>query len=170
MTKKGSGKRMTAAVDGDLMFLHCLEQRALRLRRRAIHFVREYELRKDRAALELEAAAGAIEDRDADDVRRQQVARELDALVSESQCLRERVGEGGLADAGNVLDEQVTACEQARHAEPNLRILAQDHAIELIQGVAQSLTGQGSAVKDAIIVTIGNLQHQALPAQGSQRG
>ena len=42
----------------------------------------------------------------------------------------------------------------------NLGILAQDHAIELIQSRAQSFARQGATVKDAIIVAIGNLQHQ----------
>ena len=151
---------MTASIDGHLLLLHGFEERALCFRRRAIHFVCKHQLRKDRAALEFEAAAGAIKDRDADDVGRKQVAGELNALVSESQRLRESVGEGGLADSGNVLDEQMAACQQARHAEANLGILAQDHAIELIQSRAQSFAGQGATVKDAIIVAIGNLQHQ----------
>ena len=70
--------------------------------------------------MEAEAAGLALEDRDADDVRRQQVARELDALELQAERARERVRERGLADAGQVLDQQVAAREQAGEREPDL--------------------------------------------------
>ena len=63
------------AVGGDLLFGHRFEQRALRLRRGAVDFVGEHELREQRARMELELAGVAVVNADADDVRRQQVAR-----------------------------------------------------------------------------------------------
>jgi hypothetical protein len=67
-------------------------------------------------------------DRHADDVRRQHVARELDALEVQSHGPGEHMGEGGLAHAGQVFDQQVAAREQAREGEPDLRLLAEDDA------------------------------------------
>jgi hypothetical protein len=63
------------------VFLHRFQQRALRLGRGAVHFIGQHQLREHRTLVELEGAGVAIEHRDADDVGRQQVAGELDALV-----------------------------------------------------------------------------------------
>src|SRR5580704_16646619 len=39
----------------------------------------------------------------------------------------------GLAHAGNILDEQMAARQQAGEAQPDLRILAQNHPVQLGQ-------------------------------------
>ena len=49
----------------------------------------------------------------------------------------------GLADAGNVLDQQVAARQQAGDAQPHLVLLAQDDAIELRRRGADQLDGIG---------------------------
>ena len=72
-----------AALDRDAVFLHRFEQRRLRLRRRAVDFVGQHDVREDRAGREhhLAAAGGGVflDDVGAGDVRRHQVGRELDA-------------------------------------------------------------------------------------------
>jgi hypothetical protein len=65
-------------------FFHRLEERALRLRGRAVHFIDQHDLREERAAVEREALLVPIEDRIAKDVRRQEIARELDPLKAET--------------------------------------------------------------------------------------
>ena len=45
---------------------------------------------------------------------------------SQPQQARERVRERGLADAGDVLDQQVAAREDAGHREADLAFLAED--------------------------------------------
>ena len=79
----------------------------------------------------LKAAAVALEDRHADDVGRQQVAGELDALELQAQRGRERVRERGLADAGHVFDQQVAAREEAGEGEADLLFLAEDDFADL---------------------------------------
>ena len=83
---------MADAADGDLVFLHRLEQRGLRLRRRAIDLVGEDDVREDRPGHEADAArsGGAIllDHLGADDVRRHQVRRELDAAELQVHRLR----------------------------------------------------------------------------------
>ena len=83
--------------------------------------------------MELETAAVAVEHRDAEHVGRQQVARELNALVAQAERLRERVRERRLADAGHVLDEQVAAREQAGERQLELAALADDDALERVE-------------------------------------
>jgi hypothetical protein len=110
------------------VLLHRLEQRRLRLRRGAVDFVCEDHLREDRPGVELEAARFALVDRHADDVGGQHVARELDALELQAQRAGEHVRERGLANAGQVFDQQVAAREQAGEREAHLSFLAEDDA------------------------------------------
>ena len=108
------------------MLFHRFEQRRLRLWRRAVDFVGEDHLRENWARVELEAAAVALVDRHAEDVRRQHVARELDALELQPEGARQHVRQRGLAHAGNVLDQQVAARQNAGERHADLRFLAED--------------------------------------------
>ena len=106
------------AVDGDLPLLHRLEQRRLRLRRRSVDLVDEHDVREHRAGPEAERPALTVEHVHARDVRRQEIGRELDAVEREVERARERLREHGLADTGDVLDEDVPLGEQAQEREP----------------------------------------------------
>ena len=105
--------------------------------------------------MEAECARLGVEDRHAQHVGGQQVARELDARVFETEGRRERLRERRLADAGNVLDQQVAAREETGEGEPQRIALADDDAIELREhagkalgngniGLAQRAYGHGS--------------------------
>jgi hypothetical protein len=87
--------------------------------------------------MEFEGAAVALEDGHAGDVCRQQIAGELNPLKLEPERAGQGVGEGGLADSGNVLDEQVAASEQTSERQSNLRLLAEDDAAHLIDDLLQ---------------------------------
>ncbi len=100
-------------------------------------------MREYRALVELERAGLAIEHGDADDVGRQQVAGELDALIGQAERFGHRMRQRGLADAGDVLDQQMAARQQARDAQSHLMLLAQDHPIELRRGGGDQLDGVG---------------------------
>ena len=77
------------------------------------------------------ACAALVEDRHAEHVGGQEVARELDARVLEAERRRERLRERRLADARDVLDQQVAAREQAGEREAQRLVLADDDAGEL---------------------------------------
>ena len=135
------GQPVRRHVDADLPLFHRLEQRALRLRARAIHFVREQQLGEDRALLERERAARRVEHGDADDVGGQQVARELHALPGEAEHVRQRMRERRLADAGDVFDQEVAARDEAREREPHGVWLAEEDAVEGGQDVRDAHGG-----------------------------
>ena len=101
------GQLVRVDVDRDAALLHALEQAGLRLRRGAVDLVDEDDVREDRTRPELEAALALVEDVRADDVGGEQVGRALDARELELQRARERASERGLADAGQVLEEDV---------------------------------------------------------------
>jgi hypothetical protein len=67
-------------ADGDLAFLHRLEQRALDLRRGAVDLVGEDEVGEDGALLDEELRLLLVVDEGAEEVGREEVRGELDAL------------------------------------------------------------------------------------------
>jgi hypothetical protein len=99
-------------VDGHVALLHALEQAGLGLRRRAVDLVDEDDVGEDRARAELEALLALVEHVDADDVGREQVGRALHAGELGLERARERAGQGRLADARVVLDEDVALGEE----------------------------------------------------------
>jgi hypothetical protein len=106
------GKGTRDAVDRDLVILHRLEERRLRLRRGAVDLVGEEELAEDGAGDEREGALLAIEHARARDVARHEIGRELQALEARARHPRERPRDERLAEAGRTLDEHVTARER----------------------------------------------------------
>ena len=107
----------------------------------AVDFVGQQQLREHRALAELELLRGAVEDRNAEDVGRQQVAGELHALPVEAQHPRQRMRQRGLADAGHVFDQQVAARQQAGQARRICCGLAEDDAY---RGRARAAVQRGS--------------------------
>ena len=108
-------------ADRNAVLLHGLEHGRLRLGRGPVDFVRQNQLREDRASLEFELArAGGFVFDDhlgADDVRRHEVGRKLDAAEVEAQRFAQRADQVGLAQPRHALDQRVPADEQAgQHA------------------------------------------------------
>src|SRR6478672_11250259 len=93
--------------------------------------VADDDVRENPAWPELEVSCLAVVDRDTCDVRRQQVRRELDALDGAVDGAGQRLGQHGLPDPGNVLDEQVPLGEQDCERGPNHVPLALDHLLDV---------------------------------------
>ena len=83
--------------------------------------------------MEFETPRLCVEHRHADDVRRQQVGGELHALEAEPQRCGKRMRERGLAQPGQVLDQQVPIGEQRGERQSHLLRLAQHQRIDLCQ-------------------------------------
>ena len=126
MTKKGSGSGRVSPSIGDLVLFHRLQQRALRLGRGAVDFVRQDQLREHRPGMELEGAAVAVEHRYADDVGRQQIAGELHALEAQTEQLARVWASVVLPTPGRSSISRWPARQQAGHGQPYLPFLAED--------------------------------------------
>ena len=122
---------MRSAVDRDLVLGHRLEQRALRARWCAVDLVGEQHVREDRAGMEFEAPRLRVEHRHADDVRGQQVGGELHALEAQAQGRGQRVRKRGLAQARQVLDQQVAVGQQRDEGQPHFLRLAEHQRVDL---------------------------------------
>ena len=114
------------AADRDLLLLHRLEQGGLDLGRRAIDFVRQHEIREQRALLGIELLRALVEHHRADDVGRQQVGRELNAREADAQTLRDRLHGERLGESRHPLEQNVAAGEQPDQQALNHDLLAHD--------------------------------------------
>ena len=68
-----------------------------------------------------------------DDVRGDEVGRELDALELPADRLRERLHRHRLGEPGHALDEEMPSREEGDHHPLQQRVLADDHALDLEQ-------------------------------------
>jgi hypothetical protein len=120
---------MRHPVNGDAAFVHDLQQRRLGLRRCAVDLVGDDDAGEHRPGMELEPAAGLVEDRHTGHVGGQQIGRELDPPPLPADRRRNRAGQRGLADAGHVLEQHVTLGEQRGQGQPDhLRLAEHDRA------------------------------------------
>ena len=104
-------------------------------------------LREDRPELGVERAGVRAVDARADEVGRHEVGRELDALERAAEHARGGADRERLGQAGDALDQQVPAREQAdEHALEHL-ILPGDHALHLEQGCLDRLTAFARGVE-----------------------
>jgi hypothetical protein len=97
------------ALDAHLRFAHRLQQRRLRARRGAVDFVGEQNVREHRAFVKMELLVALAENGNAEDVRRQQIGRELEALELRVNRAGERLGQRRLARARKIIQQHVAA-------------------------------------------------------------
>ena len=113
-------KRLVQCVgfgtDGDLLFLHGLQESRLRFGRGAVDLVCQNDVGKNRAFDKPELAVFGglvfVENFRAGDIRRHQVGRELDSAELEVEDFREGVDEQSFREAGNADEQAVPAREQ----------------------------------------------------------
>ena len=103
----GSGSGRGEPVDAHLALLHRFEQRGLRLRRRAVDLVGEQQVGEHRTGSERELTRPKRHR--AGEVRRQHVGSELHPAELDADRAGERVGDQRLGDAGNALEQEMTA-------------------------------------------------------------
>lgn len=83
----------------------------------AIDFVDEGDLGENGAWKEDEALFFAIVDGISEDIGGEQIAGELDPAEVKAEGGGEGLGEDGFSDAGEIFDEEVTACEDTGDGE-----------------------------------------------------
>ena len=131
ITRNGDGTGCVSCADRDLALLHDLEQRGLHLGGRAVDLVGEEEVAEDRAELGVERPLLRAVDARADEVRRDEVGRELDAGERAAEDARGRLDGQGLGEPGHALDEQVALREQAHEHALEHRVLPGDDPADL---------------------------------------
>ena len=135
------GQHPRGALDGDLPLLHRLQQRRLRLRRRAVDLVGEQQVGEDRPLAEGERRRARVVDQRPGDVARHQVGGELHPLGVQRQGRREGAHQQRLGHAGHALEQHVAAAEQRDDQPGDGGVLADDGLGDLGPQGAQRLAG-----------------------------
>ncbi len=94
---------MARAVNGDLAFLHALQQRGLGARRHAVHLIHQQQMGEHWALMELESAVSQVQHIGTDNVGRHEIRSALHALEIELQKMGERLDGERLGDPGYAL-------------------------------------------------------------------
>ena len=141
------------------MLLHRLEQRGLRLGRRAVDLVGQNHVREHGAANEAEEALARLavlfHHVGARDVRRHQIRGELNALELKLEQLGERADEQRLGQTGYADKQGVAATEYSgKHLLDHL-LLPDDHAAELASHLHISLI-QSLNQRDIVVGQLGH--------------
>ena len=111
----------------DLPFLHRLEQRALDLGGGAVDLVGKQQVGEDRPLLDLKVVPVGPVDLGSQEVRRQQVGRELDAREAGVDRLGQGLDRGRLGQTGDALDQDVAVGDEG-HQQPIDHVgLTDDH-------------------------------------------
>ncbi len=127
------GHQMGLAGDGDLAFLHHLEQRALHLRRRPIDLIGEQQVGEHGSQRGGEFAGLLVVDAGSHQVRRYEIGCELDALERSVNGSRERLDGERLGEPGYSLHEQVALREHGDHHTLKEMILADNDLLHLVE-------------------------------------
>jgi hypothetical protein len=135
---------MPDAVDGHRVLVHRFEQRRLGPRGRAVDLVDEDDVGEDRALEELETLIHLVVDARSGHIRREQVGCRLDPLEGPADRLGDRTSEHRLAHARNVLDEEVTACEEGSGGGLDRSTLAPDHFLDVVDQNASGTSRCGA--------------------------
>ena len=146
ITQEGRGQAERAVVQCHPTLLHRLKQAALGARWGAVDLVREHYVREDWAWPYLELRGAWVVDRNADHVRGEKVAGELDAAKLQAERAGQRVGERGLADPGDVLEQDMAARQQRGEGESHDLVLTVEDPLYLGDEPIEQLEGsQGFA-------------------------
>ena len=136
-TKNGSPSRCRCAADGDLVLLHRLQQRRLRLRRRAVDLVGQDHVGEDRALAgtgtrRLPDGLVLLDHLGAGDVGGHQVGRELDAAELQRQRVGQRADHQRLGQPRHADQQAVPAGEHGHQQLLDHLLLADDHPAQLL--------------------------------------
>src|SRR6266853_1600657 len=137
--EEGNGQLVIVPTHGAGQLLHGLEQRRLRLWRRAINFVGQHDVPEDRPRDEGPApvARGGIllDDVRSGDVGGHQVRRELDALEYQAERLGNRADHERLRRAGQAGDQAMAAYEKRDENLVEHFLLPDDNLADLREDV-----------------------------------
>ena len=132
---------MSVAVDADLALAHGLEQGSLGLGRRAVDLVTEQQVGEDGPGAEHHIPGTRVEHGRTGEVGGKHVWGELDPGELQAQGCGERARQQRLAEAGEVLDEDVPGRQDAEQHLRDRGPLADDDPLDLGEDLGAPLGG-----------------------------
>ena len=141
--EKRTWHRPADAFEGGLVFAHHLEECRLGARGCPVDFIGEDDIGEDRALAELEGAVGRSVNGTAGDVGRQQVRGELDPPECPVDGPCHGFGEGGLAGAGDVFEQDMASTEQGEQCMQGFGVLAAQHPVQVVPVLGEGVREGG---------------------------
>ncbi|MFT6863636.1 MAG: hypothetical protein ACJAVK_002197, partial [Akkermansiaceae bacterium] len=147
--------------EGDFALLHRFEEGALDLGGGAVDLVGEEEVGKDGAFVSAEVTGLFVEDLGAEDIGREEVDGELDALEVEMEGLGDGVDEEGLGESGHAFEEEVPGGQEGDDGALDDDILTDDDLANAIADVLDVgggfsgggfISGHGLAMRNRLVL------------------
>lgn len=133
------GEIVGIAIDGDLSFLHCLEESGLGFGWGAIDFVGEKEGGEDGAFDEGELIGLEVKNAGAGNICGHEIWGKLDTIEGAAEDLGESANEEGFGDTWDAFDEGVMAGEDGDEGEIDDAILADDYLTDFSTGAGEDI-------------------------------
>lgn len=135
------GEAIAGAADGDLPFLHGLQEGGLDFGGGTVDFVGENEVGKDGAVVDAEFRVAGIEDHGADDVGGEEVRGELDAFEIDAEGSGKAFDQEGFGQAGHAFEENVTVGQEGDEEPFDDGFLANDRFVDFAANFFGPRTG-----------------------------
>src|SRR5579872_1096493 len=132
-------QRISLAVDRDLMLFHALQQRRLRSRRHAVHFIDQQQVSEHRPGMQLELAGRHVQNVRSNNIGRHQIGRALHTLELQPQQMRQSFHGERLRNARHAFEQNVPAAKQRDDALVAEFVLPDDHLAHLVTNVLHKL-------------------------------
>ena len=163
ITRNGSRSRCVSRPIVTCRSCIASRRRALHLRRGTVDLVRKDEFAGVRDRRDLELAVLLIEDSRSDDVGRDEVGGELDALELAADGLGERLHRHRLREPGRILDEEVPPCGEGDHHPLQQSILTDDYALTSYSTCSRDASSVGCGLMAPLVTLVGRLRRLAAP-------
>jgi len=130
------------AFHAHLVFAHGFEQSRLGARRSAVDFVGQQNVGKDGAFVKMEFLVVLVENRNSENVGRQQVGRKLDSFEPRVDGPGQGLGQRGFASARKIFQQDVAAAgESGQHFTGGFGLSAH-HLCDVVGNFAVSFPGR----------------------------
>src|ERR1700685_354859 len=156
---------MPGTIDGDLAFFHALQQRGLRARRHAVHFVYKKQVSEYRAAMQLELTAGDVQHIGPEDVSGHEVRGALHSLELQPEQQRQSLDRQRFRDSWNSFQQSMAAAQQGDQALRLESLLANNHSSHFPANVLRQFGDSFHYVFS--LLEVGTLDVEALTAGNS---
>ena len=141
--QKGGGQGMGFTGDGDLAFLHRLQQRTLHLGGRAVDLIRQQQVGEHGAQRGAEVTGFLVVDTGSHQVGGHQVGRELDTFELALHRLRQGLDGQGFGQARHPFDQQMALRQHGHHHAFKKAVLPDHHPFDLEEDLLHQCGGLG---------------------------
>ena len=149
-TRNGSGSWIGLVADGDLAFLHGLEESTLHFGGRAVDFIGKNDVREDRSEFRFEVSVAGIVNESAENIGGEKVGRELDAGKIAVEGSSKRFDCQCFSQSWNPFEENVAVGEKTGKKALNQLFLSDDDTVQFLADRGDPGSGLGDLLGEGV--------------------